>query len=318
MSRKEHFQTLACLFVFIFVLTPEVSFCGNYTFSGGPAGGTFKHYATAISDLSRNVGMEIRTLNSRGSIENIKRAHTGMANFGIAYSGDVFKARNGGLKKDRRKYKKVMAMAYFYSAPAQLVVRADSKLDSTLKLAGKRVGVGNFGSGAAANCELFFKELGLWDKVVKRHLGYKKAAIAFKGGELDAFWLFTGFPNSSVIEAAKHAPISLINVYKDAEKIELFKKYPYFQKVVIPVGTYEGVSTPVVSFQDSAVWIVNSRVPNGDVYRILDTVFSREGLKYMMKAHKSAKAMNVDDGTKGIVTPLHPGAEKFWKDQGIF
>lgn len=288
-----------------------------YTFAGGPAGGTYTHYAKAVAALSSKTDLRIRAIESRGSIENVKKVHTGMANFGIAYSGDIYKARNGRLKKNVRRYRHIMAVAYFYGAAAQLVVKSDAGIDSAKKLVSRRVGVGNPGSGAAGNCELFFRELGIWDQVYKRFLGYKKASMAFRAGELDAFWLFTGFPNSSVVGAAESGSISLVNVYNDAESIGLFKTHPYFSRIVIPGGTYKGVADHTATIQDSAVWIANSRVPAEDVYKILSEVFSAEGLALMARSHRSAKSMSVKDGIHGIVTPLHPGAEKFWREKGL-
>jgi TRAP transporter TAXI family solute receptor len=288
-----------------------------FKFSGGPSGGTFQYYASAISTLAKKNKINVLSSSSGGSIENIRLTDSGKTNFSVAYSGHVFQALNGRMKGDTKKYENVLAVAYFYGAPAQLIVRADSGIKSAKQLEGKRVGVGNAGSGAAANAELFFTELGIWDKIDRNFLGYREAAGAFGNNQLDAFWVFVGFPNASVLEAALQNKIDLVDVYKDAETVGLFKKYPYFAKVVIPADTYKGVSTPTNTFQDSTLWVANSKVPADTVYNLLKAVFSKEGLEYMVSVHKSAKAMSVENGTKGIITPLHPGAEKFWKEMGV-
>lgn len=296
---------------------PHDSLARVLKFSGGPSGGTFQYYASAISTLAKKNRINVLASSSGGSIENIRLIDSGKANFAVAYSGDVMHARNGKMKNDPKKYENVLAVAYFYGAPAQLVVRANSGIKSAKQLVGKRVGVGNAGSGAAAAAELFFTELGIWDKIERNFLGYREAAGAFGNNQLDAFWLFVGFPNASVLEAAMQNEIDLVDVYKDAEGAGLFKKYPYFAKVVIPANTYKGVTTTTNTFQDSALWVANSKVPADTVYNLLKAVFSKEGLEYMVSVHKSAKAMSVGDGAKGIVTPLHPGAEKFWKEMGV-
>jgi TRAP transporter TAXI family solute receptor len=302
------------LLVFSF---PYESFARVLKFSGGPSGGTFQYYASAISTLAKKNKINVLASSSGGSIENIRLTDSGKTNFSVAYSGHVFQARNGKMKGDDKKYENVLAVAYFYGAPAQLIVRADSGIKSAKQLEGKRVGVGNAGSGAAANAELFFTELGIWDKIERNFLGYREAAGAFGNNQLDAFWVFVGFPNASVIEAALQNKIDLVDVYKDAESIGMFKKYPYFAKVVIPADTYKGVSTETNTFQDSTLWVANSKVPADTVYNLLKATFSKEGLEYMVSVHKSAKAMSVENGTKGIITPLHPGAEKFWKEMGV-
>ncbi len=314
--RNKIFILLTGTCVLLMTLSAD-AFAKIYKFSGGPSGGTYQYYASAIATLSQKARMRVLASSSGGSIENVRLTNSGRSSFAVAYSGDVFQARHGMLKNDTRKYENVMALGYFYGAPAQLVVRADSGITKTKQLAGKRVGVGGVSSGAAANCELFFTELGIWDKVQKNFLGYRQAAYAFKNRQIDAFWVFAGFPNASVIRAALQSKIALINTYKDAEEIGMLKKYPYLAKVVIPAGTYKGVETDTVTFQDSAIWIASTKVSANDVYKLLSTVYSKEGLEYMVSVHKSAKAMSIENGIKGITTPLHPGAKRFWKEKGI-
>ncbi len=315
-------NTVRCITVGLAFLLLVFSFPGDalarvLKFSGGPSGGTFQYYASAISTLAKKNRINVLASSSGGSIENIRLTDSGKTNFSVAYSGHVFQARNGKMKGDSKKYENVLAVAYFYGAPAQLIVRANSGIKSAKQLEGKRVGVGNAGSGAAANAELFFTELGIWDKIERNFLGYREAAGAFGNNQLDAFWVFVGFPNASVIEAAMQNDIDIVDVYKDAESAGVFEKFPYFKKVTIPANTYKGVTTPTSTFQDSTIWVANKKVNADTVYNLLKAIFSEEGLKYMVSVHKSAKAMSVENGLNGIVTPLHPGAEKFWKEMGV-
>jgi TRAP transporter TAXI family solute receptor len=237
--------------------------------------------------------------------------------FGVVYSGHVFLGREGRLKNDEKKYEDVLAVAYLYGAPAQLVVRKDSGIKSTKDLDGKKVGVGNAGSGAFANCELFFTHMGVWDKIERNAMGYNDAANAFGNNQLDAFWLFTAFPSGAVIMAAQTNEIELIDLGKDAADSGFFDEYPYFTKLKIPAGTYKGVDTDTPSFQDSALWVANSKVPDEVVYDLLSKIYTDEGLEYMRGQKKTFKEMAVETGANGVVTPMHPGAEKFWKEKGI-
>lgn len=304
----------------VFVLSLFIStesFARVYKFSGGPSGGTYQYYASGVSTLAKKSGINVLASSSRGSVENVRLTHSGKTNFSVAYSGDIFQGRNGRLKQDANKYDNVMAMAYLYGAPAQLIVNAGSAIKSASDLVGKKVGVGPPGSGAASSCETFFTAIGIWDKVERNFLGYRQAADAFKNNQLDAFWIFAGFPNSSVLEAALQSDVSLINTYKDGEAVGMFEKYPYFTRVIIPANTYSGVTEDVITFQDATIWIANKDVPEEVVYNLLKIVFSKEGLSYMVSIHKSAVEMSIEGGIKGIVTPLHPGAEKFWKENGV-
>ncbi len=223
----------------------------------------------------------------------------------------------GFVVSHTKKYEDVLAVAYLYGAPAQLVVRAGSGIKSAKDLIGKKVGVGNAGSGAFANCDLFFSHLGIWDKIERNAMGYNDAAAAFGNKQLDAFWLFTAFPSGAVIMAAQTNDIALVDLNADAEKSGFYKKYPYFTKLSVPAGTYRGVDYDAPAFQDSTLWVANSKVPADVVYKLLSVIFTDEGLKHMVGQKKTFKEMAVKIGTKGIVTPLHPGAIKFWKEKGV-
>ena len=236
---------------------------------------------------------------------------------GSVYSGHVYLGRNGRLKNDPNKYENVLAVAYLYGAPAQLVVRKDSGIRSTKDLEGKKVGVGNAGSGAFANCELFFTHMGVWDKIERNAMGYNDAAAAFGNNQLDAFWLFTAFPSGAVIMAAQTNDIALVDLNSDAEASGFYEKYPYFSKLSVPAGTYKGVDYETPSFQDSTLWVANADVPDEVVYKMLSLIYTDEGLAHMVGQKKTFKEMSIKTGVNGIVTPMHPGAEKFWREKGI-
>lgn len=301
-------------------LPGSASAAKRIVFSGGPAGGTFQVVANAVQvydPVKESDKYKVKAQSSAGSVENLRKVNKGKAHFGVVYSGHVYLGLNGQLKNDTKKYEDVMAVSYLYGAPAQLVTRKGSGIKSVKDLVGKKVGVGNAGSGAYANCELFFTHMGVWDKVEQNALGYNDAAAAFGNNQLDAFWLFTAFPSGAVIMAAQSNDIELVNVGKDAEEAGFFDKYPYFSKLDVPAGTYRGVDYSSPSFQDSALWVANRKVPDDVVYDLLSKIFTEEGLAHMRSQKKTFKEMAVKDGVKGIVTPLHPGAEKFWKDKGI-
>jgi TRAP transporter TAXI family solute receptor len=289
-------------------------------FSGGPAGGTFQVVANAVqvySPVKASEAYRVRAQSSAGSVENLRKVNSGKAQMGTVYSGHVYLGRNGRLKNDANKYENVMAVAWLYGAPGQLVVRKGSGIKSTKDLIGKKVGVGNAGSGAFANCELFFTHMGVWDKIERNAMGYNDAAQAFGNNQLDAFWLFTAYPSGAVIMAAQTNDIELVNLGKDAEESGFYEQYPYFSKLSVPAGTYRGVDLDTPSFQDSALWVANADVPADVVYDMLSKIYTEEGLAHMRSQKKTFKSMSVQTGTQGVVTPWHPGAEKFWKEKGM-
>ena len=309
---------------FIAVLT--MAFCQSafakqrIVFGGGPAGGTFQIVANAIQvykPMKAVSEFKVQAQSSAGSVENLRKTNSGRQQMSVVYSGHVYLGRNGMMKNDAKKYEDVLAVAWLYGAPAQLVTRADSGIKSVKDLVGKKVGVGNAGSGAFANCELFFSHMGVWDKIERNAMGYNDAAQAFGNNQLDAFWLFTAFPSGAVIMAAQTNDIALVNLDADANASGFYDKYPYFAKLTVPAKTYKGVDYDSPSFQDSALWVANSKVSADVVYKMLSLIYTDEGLAHMKAQKKTFKKMAIATGVDGIVTPFHPGAEKFWKEKGI-
>jgi len=288
-------------------------------FGGGPAGGTFQVVANGIQVYKPVKAVEefsVKAQSSAGSVENLRKTDAGRQQMSVVYSGHVYLGRNGMMKNDTKKYTNVLAVAWLYGAPAQLVVRQGSGIKSVKDLVGKKVGVGNAGSGAFANCELFFSHMGVWDKIERNAMGYNDAAAAFGNNQLDAFWLFTAFPSGAVIMAAQTNDIALLNLDADAMASGFYDKYPYFGKLAVPAGTYRGVDYDAGSFQDSALWVANAKVSEEAVYKLLSLIYTDEGLKHMYDQKKTFKNMSLDTGATNIVTPFHPGAEKFWKEKG--
>jgi TRAP transporter TAXI family solute receptor len=288
-------------------------------FSGGPEGGTFQYFSNGIAiRLSKAIpGLEVSNTASAGSLENLRRVNSGEAEFGIVYSGDTYLGRNGLLTQDDRKYENVHALAFLYGAPAHLVVLAGGGISTLEDLAGKRVAVGGAGSGAASAASRYFKSLGLWEKMSPEFLGYSEAAAALGDKLIDAFWVFAGYPNSSVIQAAASNEIKLLDLVEAGEKAGFFDEYPFYTRLTIPAGTYGGVDYDVASFQDSALWVANKDADPEIVHSAMAEIFSSEGLAYMVKVKSTAKSMSIASGLDGVVTPVHAGAVRYWTENGL-
>ena len=322
MSRSKRFLTLAGCAAFALMLAVPGAVLAAKTrlaFSGGPDGGTFQYFSNAISSrLSKNIpDVEVSNMASAGSVENLRRVNSGDADFGIVYAGDMFLAANGELTNDTKKYNNVHSLAYLYGAPAHLVVLADSGINAVKDLEGKRVAVGPAGSGAAASAQRYFTGVGLWDKMKVEFIGYSEAASAIGDKKIDAMWVFAGFPNSSVIQAAASNKIKILSLVDAAKAAGFFEKNPYYAEVTIPAGTYSGVDYDVKSVQDSAIWVAGKHVKEDIAYAALQDTFSDEGLAYMVSVTKAAASMKVNDGLYGIATPVHKGAAKFWTEKGL-
>lgn len=321
--RNKYFTAVVIIFASLmltFAFSSDSYAKKRLVFGGGPSGGTFQVVANAIQVYKPVKALEdysVKAQTSAGSVENLRKTNAGRQQMSVVYSGHIWLGRNGKMKNDPKKYEDVLAVSWLYGAPAQLVVRKGSGIKGVKDLVGKKVGVGNAGSGAFANCELFFTHMGVWDKIERNAMGYNDAAAAFGNRQLDAFWLFTAFPSGAVIMAAQTNDIDLINLDAEAEASGFYEKYPYFGKLSVPANTYRKVDYAAPSFQDSALWVANSKVPADIVYKLLSIIYTDEGLKHMVAQKKTFKNMSMKTGATGIVTPFHPGAEKFWREKGM-
>ncbi|HRQ66715.1 MAG TPA: TAXI family TRAP transporter solute-binding subunit [Xanthomonadaceae bacterium] len=286
-------------------------------FSGGPDGGTFQFFSNGISSyLGRLDGVDVSNMASAGSVENLRRVNSRDADFGIVYSGDLFLGMNGRLTNDTNTYRNVHAISYMFGAPAHLIVLDGSGVTDVAQLVGKKVAVGPAGSGAAASAQRFFESLDLWGKIDAQFIGYAQGASALGDRQIDALWVFAGFPNASVIQAASTNKVRLLQVWEAAQKGTLAQDHPYYAQVTIPAGTYPGVDYDVVTIEDGALWVAGRHLSEDDVYKFTSRVYADEGLKFMHSVAKAAEAMTIESALSGIVTPVHKGAQKFWTEKG--
>jgi uncharacterized protein len=319
---KRRYLIIVSLIIFLFL---TVSSSNAYSkkriiFGGGPAGGTFQVVANGIQvyrPVKEMADFSIKAQTSAGSVENLRKTDSGRQQMSMVYASHLWLGRNGKMKNDSKKYENTMAVAWLYSAPAQLVVKEGSGIKSIKDLVGKKVGVGNAGSGSFANCERLFSHMDVWRKIERNAMGYNDSAAAFANNKLDAFWLFTAFPSRAVIMAAQTNKIRLIDLNADAEASGYYEKHPYYGKITIPSGTYKGIYQDVNTFQDSALWVANKNVPADVVYRMLAIIYSDDGLRHMRAQKRTFKNMNLDTIGTDIITPLHPGAEKYYAEMGL-
>ncbi len=300
-------------------------------FGGGATGETLHSFANAIQTFkpvkdSQNFKLQVQS--SEGSVENLKKIDDGTFQMGIVYAGDLWRGVNGKITAYQQTnspapvYNKVMAISSLYTSSAQFVIRADLGIKSVKELEGKKVGVGNIGSADYSTCELFFSHIGMWDKIEKKKIGYNDAARAFKNKEVDAFWVFSALPSSAVNFAVEQARddkslVEIINLGEDAEQSGFIREFPWFSLTAIKGGTYKGFEQKIVSFQDVAIWVAGADLSVDVVYEMLSIIYSDEGLKYLSEQNVSLRDISIQTGITGIITKLHPGAEKFWKEKGV-
>jgi len=279
------------------------------SFVGGPAGGTFEQFAkTAVAHINDHQSEAALNYSlTGGSVENLRRINKGQADLGIVYAADLFLGRQGRLPFDDRSYDQVYTLASFYLAPAQLVVKSDGPIKRVEDLVGKRVAVGNIGSGTAATAQRFLTALDLWDQIKPEFIGYQDAISALGHGYVDAMWVLAGIPNSAVTQASESYPIRMLDLSEAAEQSGFFRSYPFYALFTVPSGTYSGVDVTIKTFADQALWVAGEKVSPDLVRGIMNA---------LEEAQTDAAPQLKFENPPPSIGPVHPGAEAFWDSSG--
>ena len=206
----------------------------------------------------------------------------------------------------------VQQIASLYPNFVQIVTPTSSGIKTLEDLKGKRVAVGDQNSGVEVNARNLLAGHGItYDDIKVDYLGYAEAADGLKSGTIDAAFLTSGLPNSSVMELANSIDITLVSV--DPAKIkEIAETQPYFISLDIPANTY-GNSEPITTAAIMNALVVSSDLSEEDGYKLTKTFF--ENLEALGNSHQAATEITLEDAQQGMVAPIHPGAKKYYDEQ---
>lgn len=286
---------------------------------GGPRGGTFQEIAAGLAEiLNENLaGVRVTATSSGGSVANLLDVHRGNLAMGLVFAGDAYLGRQGQLKEDLPPTTGVLALTRLYGATAHLVVSRQISIRTVPELRGRRVAIGSAGSGSAQTARRFFESLSMWGSIIPIHEGYAVGMEDMRQGNVDAVWLQVGYPSEYLLEVSQKMPLRLIDLYDSALVGGFFSAYPFYAYASIPAGTYRGQEKDILTFQDATLWVAGPALSEEFVYRALQVLFSEKEMERMHTSHPAAWDLEIAKGLMGVKIPLHPGAERFWKEQGI-
>jgi TRAP transporter TAXI family solute receptor len=285
---------------------------------GNIAGSAIQNAAAAIANLTNAElpGFNVTPETSAGASENIRRVNSGEVEMAGVFASDMHDAyHEQGLFAGKRQAS-IRAIGVLNLSYTHIVVLKDSGIKSVADLKGKKVAVGGTGSGTSLMTERYFKKLGMWDDIRRVYLGGNDSATALKDRQVDAFVWNPGIPGPTVVDVASTRDIVLLDVYTPAQKAGFLGENPFYVRGVIPAKVYRGVDQEVPTLQSGAYWIARKDVPENVVYQMTKLCYSPEGVQKLAKSFKPMVAMGKNP-IDGITIPLHPGAEKFFREAGI-
>jgi TRAP transporter TAXI family solute receptor len=192
--------------------------------------------------------------------------------------------------------------------------RADAGITSVSDLRGKRVNMGNPGSGTRENAVDVLRVYGMdWSDISDRELEAHEAVRALRRGKIDAFFFTVGNPWPGGVELAKRTKIRMIPINAPEIK-KLVTAHPYCVHTAIPGGVYEGVDKDVPTYALKATLVTSEKVSEKVVYNVVKTVF--DNLDRFRTMHPAFATLQPQDMLQALSAPLHPGAIRYYKEKG--
>jgi hypothetical protein len=285
---------------------------------GNIAGSAIQNAAAAIANLvnAELKGFNVTPETSAGASENIRRVNSGEVEMAGVFASDMHDAYHSKGLFEGKRQANIRAIGVLNLSYTHIVALKDSGIKTVADLKGKKVAVGGTGSGTSLMTERYFKQLGMWDDIRKVYLGGNDSSTALKDRQVDAFVWNPGIPGPTIVDVAAIRDIVLLDVYTPALKSGFLEANPFYTKGVIPAKVYRGVDKEVLTLQSGAYWIARHDVPENVVYQMTKLAYSPEGVKKLTKTFKPMIAMGKNP-IDGITIPLHPGAEKVFREVGI-
>ncbi|MEL7273349.1 MAG: TAXI family TRAP transporter solute-binding subunit [Pseudomonadota bacterium] len=262
-------------------------------------------------------GLIASAVSSRGSVDNVNAINSGLRNSGFAQSDVAYWAYTGtGTMEGKEPAKDLRTIAALFEEHIHLVALKDSGINGVADLKGKRVSLDEPGSGTYVDAKLILEANGLGvSDVTAEALKGGAAAEALRNGKIDAFFVVAGYPTGALVELASAAEIKLVPIDGDGAKA-LADKYGFFSQSEIPAGTYQGVdATNTVAV--GAQWFTSAKEDEELIYNITKALWNAESRKLLDVGHAKGKTITPDTALAGIGVPLHPGAERFYKEAGL-
>jgi len=290
----------------------------------GTGGVTGVYYPTGgaicrlVNKDRKKHGIRCSVESTGGSIFNINAIKNGDLDMGVAQSDWQYHASKGTSKfKDSGPHKDLRAVFSVHPEPVTMVARADSGIKHIDDVKGKRLNIGNPGSGTR----------GTWD-VLEKALGWKRSDLAlaseFKSGEqsqalcdnkIDAFFWLVGHPSGNTKEAASTCDVKMVEVSGPAIT-KLVNDNSFYRTATIPGGLYRGSPNDTATFGVGATFVASANVSEKAVYQVVKAVF--ENFDTFKKLHPAFKNLKKEEMVKdSLSAPLHAGALKYYKEAGL-
>ena len=289
----------------------------------GTGGVTGVYYPTGgaicrlVNKGRKEHGIRCSVESTGGSVYNINTIREGELEFGVAQSDWQYHAYNGTSKfEDAGAFEDLRAVFSIHPEPFTVVARADAGITNFSDLEGKRINIGNPGSGQRGTIEVLLEAMG-WSTdsfALATELKASEQSAALCDNQIDAMVYTVGHPSGSIQEATTSCDSVLVTV--DGPAVEgLINDNDYYRSATIPGGMYRGNDNDVSTFGVGATLVTSATVSDDAVYALVSAVF--ENFEDFKKLHPAfAHLVPEEMASAGLSAPLHDGAARYYREQG--
>ncbi|GAB1484465.1 TAXI family TRAP transporter solute-binding subunit [Treponema sp.] len=288
----------------------------NLILATGGTSGTYYPFGGAMAQIwNKSIEkMNVTAQSTGASKENIRLVGKSEADLAIVQNDVMAYAAQGIELFDGEKVETFRTVATLYPEIVQIVANPASGIKTIADMRGKRVSVGDAGSGVEANAKQILAAYGLsFDDVKAAHLSFKESASALKDKQLDAFFVTAGVPNAAIQEISALSEVNLLSI-DDATAAKLGDAYKFYTKVSIPADTYKGMQGPAHTLAVKATLIVRKDLSDAIVYNLTKSLFENQAA--LALSHAKGKELSLETAVQGASVDFHPGALKYYKEKG--
>ena len=290
----------------------------------GTGGVTGVYYPTGgaicriMNKNKKQTGVKCTVESTGGSVYNVKTIRAGELDFGVAQSDVVYQASHGENKFAGNPYKGLRVVMSIHPELLTLVVRKDSGIKQFSDIKGKRINIGNPGSGNESTVKMLMENCKAFKLNAIKAEGLKasESPNALKDRKIDGYFYMVGHPTANIKDAANSTEIDLISLKDVPAAKKLVNAKPYYAWGTIPAGMYKGVNHDTVTYGVKAVIVTSNKAKNNVVYAMTKAIL--DNFDKFKKLHPAYKHLTKKDLLKGFDHAImHPGAKKAFKEAGL-
>lgn len=282
------------------------------------SGGTFNTLGVALCQVwnDKVSGTSFTAEVTAGSSENCLRVGSGDIQLAFSAASSVYEAVNGTGQFEGKQVKELRVIANLYPAIIQLPVLNDSGINSMDDIVGKKVNIGEAGSGSESQAMGILDCFGISKSDFNaQQLSHSNASDAVVDEKIDGYIISGSLGQSHQMKAMASGKCKLADLGSDEEIQNVIVKLPYYYEYTIPADTYPNQDTGVKTVATGTLLIVNENISDDLVYEITKNLF--ENVDTLAQSQDIAKEITLESGVNVSGMPLHPGAERYFKEKGI-